>query len=95
MTVFEAGSIVGAVIGLTEVTKTVGLPGRFAPLVAVGLGILMTFLWIGVSAEAVLQGIIYGLSAAGVYSGTKTVAQISSSSNASTEPADPVTPPTP
>ena len=32
--------LVGAVSGLTEVAKTIGLPSRFAPLVAIVFGVL-------------------------------------------------------
>lgn len=64
--------LVPVVIGIIEVVKLAGLPSRFAPLLSLVLGVLgATYLVGGDLAVTVLQGLIVGLSASGLYSGTK------------------------
>ena len=60
--------IVPVIIGLVAVATRVGLPTRFAPLLAVVLGVLS--MW--VSDVTLLQGIIFGLSSSGLYDVAKT-----------------------
>jgi hypothetical protein len=55
------------VLALIELLKGLGLPGRFAPLASVALGFAAAF----VLGQAALQGLVIGLSAAGLYSGSK------------------------
>ena len=62
--------------GLIEVAKMAGLAKRYCPLLAVGLGILLSAgikgpqeTWV----QAVIDGVIIGLSAVGLYSGGRTV----------------------
>lgn len=68
------------IVALVEGAKRLGLPARFAPALAVALGVtwcLLTFAaserpaWRGVL-EAANTGIVLGLVAAGLYSSTKT-----------------------
>lgn len=59
--------IVPVIIGLVEVFKKLGMPSKFAPLVAVVLGALSVL----IVANPFLVGIIYGLTACGLYSGVK------------------------
>ena len=61
-----------AVWGLCEVTKRVGLPARFIPLLAVLLGIASAFL---VQSGDVMNGILIGLSAVGLNSGVRNTVQ--------------------
>jgi hypothetical protein len=63
------------IIAIVQALKMVGLKTKFAPLVSLAVGILLAFimdhgasLTIG---ESVLHGILYGLGASGLYSGTK------------------------
>jgi len=59
------------VLGLVEVTKRVGLPARYAPLASLVFGVGAIALT-GVSWQAtVIQGIIVGLAASGLWSGPK------------------------
>lgn len=68
----DLGIISGAIIGLVGVATTVGLPKRFAPVLAVLLGIGITALSAGkFSGALVFAGIITGLTASGFYSGAK------------------------
>lgn len=68
--------VIALVIGMTQVIKKgTGITRRYVPLLAVGLGIVIAFLVAKeVSLEAVLGGLIAGLSSMGLYSGGKTVA---------------------
>lgn len=63
--------LVPVVIGLVQVAKTIGLPIRFSGLAAIVLGIGGAFLLGGTLTETILSGIIVGLSAAGLYSATR------------------------
>lgn len=63
---------VGAVVGLVEVAKLSGMNSRYAPLLAVTLGILYSFAT-DFSFASGIRGVILGLSAAGLYSGTRTI----------------------
>ncbi len=72
----------GVIVALVEGAKRLGMPARWAPLCAVALGLccglaahLVTVVpalegWV----EAVGGGIVLGLVAAGLYSGTKAMA---------------------
>lgn len=74
MEILTAGLLflVPVVIGLVAVLRTAGLPVRVAPLTAIVLGILGAVALQGFSAAVVIAGIVIGLSASGLYSGTKT-----------------------
>lgn len=64
------------VIGLVQIIKQTGLPQKAAPFAAIGIGILVAAGFSsGFSVEAILEGIVAGLSAAGLYdTGKATVA---------------------
>jgi hypothetical protein len=71
-------ALVPLIIGVVGVLKNSGLPTRFAPLVSLLLGIMGVFLLpydlsVGIQ---VLLGIGTGLSASGLYSGTKATAKV-------------------
>lgn len=62
-------------IGLAEVYKRLGLPKRFIPLVDLFLGLIISIIT-GLSTgktiiNCVMDGLIVGLSACGLYSGVK------------------------
>jgi len=71
----------GVIVALVEGAKRAGLPTRWAPTLAVLIGLLCALLaQIAVVAprvhrwyEAAGAGIVLGLSAAGLYSGTKAI----------------------
>lgn len=62
-------------VGLVQVVKAISLPDRFAPLASIligcGLVALTTLTW----QIVIAQGIIVGLCASGLWSGTKTTFQ--------------------
>ena len=68
-------AIVPVIIGLVQVAKTVGLPSNYAPFASIVFGMVLVALtgltWQGI----VIQGIIAGLAASGLFSGTKTTIQ--------------------
>ena len=55
------------VLAVVELIKGFGLPGKFAPLVSVALGFVAAYLL----HQPLIQGLVFGLSAAGLYSGSK------------------------
>lgn len=65
--------LVPIVLGVVEVLKNVGLPKRFCPLVALILGVLIGVFYLGEIdiKQGILKGVYLGLSAVGMYSGTK------------------------
>lgn len=76
--------LVGIIIGLVEVIKQVGLPTKFLPLLAVALGVGASFIpsfsiYGGVD---IVQGIVAGLSAVGLYAGTRSTSRVITDNNA-------------
>lgn len=66
-------SIVAVIIGLVQVAKTLGLPTQFAPLASLFFGVGLAFLGSGISVTALMVGLVLGLTASGLWSGTKTL----------------------
>ena len=64
--------LVPVIVGLTQVTKVSGLKSKWAPLLSIILGMLGAFVLAGVSGTTGLGGIVAGLAACGLWSGTKT-----------------------
>ena len=68
--------IAAVIVGLVELAKGQGLPSRYAPVLAVCLGLLFATLGklddptVGTWLQTELLGLITGLSASGLYSGT-------------------------
>jgi hypothetical protein len=73
----------GVIVALVEGAKRLGLPARWAPLLAVCLGLLCGVLaqlaavapHVHIWYEAAGGGIVLGLSAAGLYSGAKALTE--------------------
>jgi hypothetical protein len=66
--------LVPLVLGVIQVFKLAGLSTRWSPLVALILGIGGAFLIGGVHSVNVIQGLVAGLSAIGLWSGIKATA---------------------
>ena len=67
--------VVGAipvVVGLVQVLKSAGLPSRLAPAGALLVGAALVAITGATWQASVVQGIIVGLCASGLYSGVKT-----------------------
>lgn len=67
--------LIPIVLGGVEILKNIGLPQRFCPLVALAFGTVVggVYLSEGDIKKGVLKGVYIGLSAVGMYSGTKNV----------------------
>jgi len=65
-TLVDGGVTVVLVGGITQILKGY-IPERFVPLLALVLGGLIGLLTFGVSVTGVVQGLISGLTAAGLY----------------------------
>lgn len=65
-------ALIPATMGLVDVAKRAGLPSKYAPILSLGVGIA---LGIATSLDnlqkGIITGIAIGLSASGLYSGTK------------------------
>lgn len=66
-------------IGIVEAVKRLGVPEKFAPVVSVVVGLALSalsyFLADTKALLAIVGGLVIGLSAVGLYSGVKNVAQ--------------------
>lgn len=67
--------LVPIVIGLVEVVKRIGLNTKYLPLVAVILGVAGVLGLEGINVTSVMGGIVVGLSAVGLFSGTRATIQ--------------------
>lgn len=68
----ETTAIVAVIVGVVEIFKGVGLPSKYAPLLSLFLGLLASLGFDGFSTLSVFTGVLYGLTASGLYSGVKT-----------------------
>lgn len=68
-------ALIPVVIGIVEVVKRVGLKAKYAPILSLVVGIGLAALIGGGWSEVILGGVIVGLSASGLYSGTKAAIQ--------------------
>ncbi|MGG0645500.1 holin [Bacillus mycoides] len=66
--------MIGIVVGLSQIVKTVGLQTKYVPLLNLTLGIVLGVLFLdGDIKTNVFQGIIIGLSASGLFDHTKII----------------------
>ena len=64
--------MIGIVVGLSQIAKTMGLQTKYIPLLNLTLGIVLGVLFLdGDIKTNVFQGIIIGLSASGLFDHTK------------------------
>ncbi|AXY11323.1 holin (plasmid) [Bacillus thuringiensis LM1212] len=64
--------MIGIVVGLSQIVKTIGLQTKYIPLLNLTLGIVLGVLFLdGDIKTNVFQGIIIGLSASGLFDHTK------------------------
>ncbi|REJ29292.1 hypothetical protein [Caldibacillus debilis] len=65
-------AIIPLILGLVELFKRGGLPAKYSPFVAVLFGLVIGIVYTDASLkESVIVGLMLGLSASGLYSGTK------------------------
>lgn len=67
--------IVPIIIGIVQAVKYTGLSAKWSPLISIAAGLLIAYLTSPATmvGHNFLAGIIYGLSASGLYSGVATV----------------------
>jgi len=65
--------VVPIILGLVECFKQIGLPTRLAPVASLILGVALMFLTTMTWQAIVVQGIIAGLMASGLWSGGKAI----------------------
>ncbi len=63
--------VIPIIIGIVEVVKRAGLPCKFSPLVSLALGLFFGFVFLDTFKESLIIGLMVGLSATGLYSGSK------------------------
>lgn len=72
-------ALTAGVMALVEAIKHAGLPSRWAPLAALGAGIVVGLgYWLafgGDAGELIWSGILAAIGAAGLYSGGKSIVQ--------------------
>ena len=69
-----AAAVVPIILALVQAFKMIGLPSKYSPIASIGLGVIVSFLFrseLDTMAHTILAGVIYGLSASGLYSGVK------------------------
>ncbi|NLJ40192.1 MAG: hypothetical protein GX352_01060 [Clostridiales bacterium] len=66
-------AIVPLIVGIVELFKSLGLPGKFSALTAALLGILIGIFYVYPKdiPRGIITGLSFGLAASGLYSGTK------------------------
>lgn len=69
--------IVPLIVAGTEAATRIGMPKKFAPALAVGLGVVIGIVYIapGNIPQGIIVGAAAGLAAVGLYSGTKNTIQ--------------------
>jgi len=85
----SAVAVVPIILALVQAIKMIGLPNKFAPLVSIAVGILIAFLFREATNDfsyIVFSGILYGLSASGLYSGVKTTAHATNGNDSTGDP---------
>lgn len=66
--------LVPVVVGLTQIVKAFFVDARWAPIVSIVFGMLLSFVSPQLTiALTLFQGVLFGLMASGLFSGVKTV----------------------
>lgn len=67
--------LIGVIVGIVELLKILGVPKKLLPIASLILGVIsgMIYLFPEDPQAGILMGIIMGLSASGLYSGSKNI----------------------
>ncbi len=71
-TTTQIGAIVIIILAVCEGLKKAGVPSRFIPLIAVGIGAIAAMPFGGVNFLSIVSGVVLGLSTTGLYRVVKT-----------------------
>ncbi len=68
-------ALIPVVVALVGVISTLGVPPKYLPIISIIIGLLIGVFYVspGVPQQAILSGIVIGLSAIGAHSGVKNV----------------------
>jgi hypothetical protein len=67
---------IAIVVGLSQLFKQLNFPVKFVPLLNIILGILIQYFYLTNDVrQAILGGVVIGLSASGLYSSAKNISQ--------------------
>ncbi|WP_217988491.1 hypothetical protein [Paucisalibacillus globulus] len=68
-------TLVPLISGLVEVIKQVGIPKKYSSILSIIFGVLLGMIYAGPTdlKRGIIMGIMLGLSASGLYSGTRSV----------------------
>lgn len=74
---FNESIIVPIIIAIVELLKGLGVPVKFSALISVVVGIVIGIVYLHPTdiKYGIYEGVIFGLTAAGLYSGTKNTVQ--------------------
>lgn len=62
------------ILAFTEVAKRLGIPSKYAPVSSIVIGVGLALLFADtVTIEVAIKGIVFGLSASGLWSGGKAI----------------------
>lgn len=65
-------ALVPVVVSVVSAFKSMGYPTKYAPLLAIVVGILGVVVFSGFSGVSIVIGVVTGLASAGFYSGIRT-----------------------
>jgi len=67
--------VLGLIVGLVQAARLIGLPTKYAPILAIVLGVIMSVVYLGNNSikNGILIGLWLGLGSVGLYSGFKNV----------------------
>lgn len=68
-------SVIPLIVALVQVAKTLGLASKWSPVLSILLGVGLLALVADTLPVMIIGGILAGLSASGLYSGTKAVVE--------------------
>jgi len=72
--ILDVSLLAGLVFALVEVAKrTFNISDRFTAITALGLGVLLSIAFLGLSRETALMGLIASLTASGLWGQSKTM----------------------
>lgn len=74
LSIFQT-TVIPAIIFIIWVIIQMGLPKKYAPVVSLVLGLAAGIVFVGMSPEGVVAGVLLGAAAVGFHSGTKNVIQ--------------------
>jgi len=68
----EFGILIAVTVGIVEVLKRAKVSSRFLPICSLFIGVCLSILAFTLTTNAVMSGLVVGLSAMGLFTGTKT-----------------------